>query len=44
MCGTDLSGPFPMTECVLAVGGWFSGYVGGDWVIGGGDRRVLWRG
>jgi len=44
VCGADLSGPFPMTEGVLAVGGWFGGSVGGNGVVSGGDVRVVWKG
>jgi len=34
---------FPAAEGVSTVGGWFGWSVGGDGVVGGGDRRVVWR-
>jgi len=43
MCDADLC-PFLAVEGVSAVGGWFSWSVGGDGVVGSGDRRVVWRG
>jgi len=36
--------PVPANEGVLVVGGCFGGSVGGDEVVDGDDRRVVWRG